>query len=475
MTLIDLLTLLGIVVAAWALLDPPSRAFAELIVDWRAPITVFAALVTMSLVGNYWSEAWGRLPRGTLRALEIASFVLPVAVGAYYATRISRRKITERHLVVLADFLNIARSAKRYDLVRDVVTRNADLLRRSGPAGVFVVLCREDVIRDCLETEQYDLIELLLHPDVRARVRQLSVAPRLAIALLEIPTSPVRRAILEHDGGDEHAEATETDERILAHSFESPTWFIRSGARYRVLIWALEEIDSGSLDAAYNGDPYFYARRQGLSGRATCRLFLVIRVYARALHAAAAAGFAHDCYATDLSDIARTILRHCRIEAEAWESHGLEWKTPYHYLLHEIVTIIEDVLRTAVDADLKAGTKVGPVFQQVAQTWSIITTALVQNDEKIPERQSMQLASRQIDWALRLKSVPFDVLHHAPNRDTSPHALELMREFVEHNCYTTRAPREVAMRLFDQLDFGKGWVRRDVLDQLISETASSRK
>jgi hypothetical protein len=348
-----LLTFSGVLLAAYAIARPVQRRSMGLFVPrWLLPGAVLYSVISLIIRDAPLGvrPPFG-LPLGTaVFALTLTAFLAPVAAAMWSWAVWYRGKLTPDRMKRVEAVFTAALREREFDEVERIVRLNQSALS-ALPADAASALFHPKM--DAALSSAHSLIhlELLSNMAFLALLEDpYSAVDAVVRDLMQSETSPLRPAVLSRYGGAEHLVYSERDRNLIAKAFLKPSWYMRTRADYPLTIAAIEFLESGRYDAAYNAVDERYHAHQGVSTRSVCPIYIAIKTEVLALEAAIGERTEGDFYITDLSDIFTSILSRSNIDS--W-SHPLacrEYPTPYAYLLYQINHDLRELSAQAIRA-----------------------------------------------------------------------------------------------------------------------------
>lgn len=393
MTFEALLTFIGILVAALAIVRPVQRRSLMLFVPiWRLPVAILIAFVLLVLrdapLGINPPFRWP-LPV-VLFVLTLSAFLIPVLVALWCWASWHLATITPNRARHVEDIFQAALREHEFDEVERILRRNIDTLT-SVPADAAAVLFSPAMVSALVDSHS------LIHLDLLANLQFLkSLNDRYAAVdavvreLLVSQPSPIRSAVVSQYGGLEHFAYSDKERELIQATFQNPEWYFEAGAHYPLVIAAIEELRNGKRDTDYNSVGRDYEASQGISRRAYCPIYLAIKTEVLAIEAAVKHHSEQDFYVSDLLDIFRAVQERSVYSKAIWESPlaNNEYPTPYAYLLYQIAMDLRDLSSEAVYAAVSRSTPVhanapGRIARDLAMIWSFCVWSIADSKDQV--------------------------------------------------------------------------------------------
>jgi len=230
-------------------------------------------------------------------------------------------------------------------------------------------------------------------------------------------------------------------------------------------ISAIEALDSGKFDVAYNAKDDRYAATQGVSPRANCPIYLALKTQTLAIEAVLEKGITEgDFYVTGLLDIFAGVLR--RSHVTAW-NEDLHWEfpTPYAYLLHNVIYDLQHLSELAVREATSKTTppvvsKPGGVAHWIARTWTACTWLLASPKGAVTEKFQENMMQVLLNFILQLHSQPSEI--YPSWEDVPASELQAWRDLfvteLREKFGADKVRQQALKKAVDGLDYGKGYV-----------------
>jgi hypothetical protein len=466
----SLLTFFALLAAAVAVMGPVQRRSLLMFVPrWMLPVTTLAALAFLIArdipLGVIPPFGW-RLDMVTY-LLTLAAFLLPLA-GAFTAWILwLNAKLTSRNLSELEPFLQTALREGELDEVDRVLQKNSNRLSNI-PSGAATLLFSPRLVQRMVTSHSFIHLALLSQRQFMEPLENRLVAVENVVReLLLAQASPLQSAVVARFGGNEHLQCTDDEGRLIEATFENPTWYHDTNAHYPLIITAINQIESGELNAPYNLPDESYIAHQGVSKRSTCPLYLAIKTEVIALEAVVKAADERDFYISDLWQILMKIYEHTK-----WDSNVVnpplfgEPTTPYSYLLNEIASDFEKLTENAVQISLKengtslTSSKPDGTGRTLVKFWCLSVWELMSEANRLDPNLLDRIVERYIRFMFALGWQTTEVIYNAGQAVPTLNEWRdvLFEEFKD--CLNSPKPEhfKVLHRVFENLDFGKPFI-----------------
>ena len=376
-------------------------------------------------------------------------------------------KLTSRNISELEPFLQTALREGELDEVERVLHKNSNRLSNI-PSGAVTLLFSPRLVQRMVISHSFIDLELLSQRQfVEPLENRLVAVENVVRELLMAQASPLQSAVVARFGGNEHLQYTDNERRLMEATFENPTWYHDTNAHYPLIITAINQIESGELNAPYNLPDESYIAHQGVSKRSTCPLYLAIKTEVIALEAVVKAEDERDFYISDLWQILMKIYEHT-----TWDSNVVkpplfgEPTTPYSYLLNEIASDFEQLTEKAVQISVKENetspttSKPDTTGRTLVKFWCLSIWELMSEANRLDPNLLDRIVERYFRFMFALGWETTEVLY------TTGQAVPTLNEwrdvlFEEFNECLTSAKQEhvtVLHRVFKTLDWGKPFI-----------------
>src|SRR5262245_19155093 len=385
MTLEGLLSFFTILIAIMALVDPVQRLSLSFIAPWRWMFGAAAISAVLLLVRD--ALRVGGLGEATDGTLSSLSFVIPAAAGFVCIRTWQRAKLPREPDRALHAVYQLVRAALLEDRFTEVerVLRANQVRLRSLTDEHTVLLFDPRLVAAFLASGSSFHLELLADlAYVESLPNQFATVHGVVRALLVGEMSPLRSVIVEKTSAQERYHATADETALIDRTFGSPHWYLRSLAYYALTVAAVQEVESGDRDIAYNGPLGLYGSTHGRSTRARCPIFVAEKTIVFALNRAIVLNVPDDCYVIDLFDLYRTILSHSDCRSGVWDRPFAESPTPFAYLLTEITNDLRKLASASIQrATHEAEPDPGHIDREIALTWSFCVWSIADPQTRV--------------------------------------------------------------------------------------------
>ena len=406
MTLGALLAIIGVILAIYALARPPQRKSIGLFVRlWVVIVGLsISGLLLLSLEILVQYEA--RAP-GWKSALGAMAFLIPIAVTVWAVLSWHRARLTKKSEPKFRDFLLSCIRDGEYDEAVRILTRNQGDLAKILTKDTAGLIFDRHFIRALMSARSWlhlelltdsKLIELLPNPLVArdATIRQMASQDE----------SPLHARVAHMQGCDETSYCPESEWDLIERTFGNPEWYLQSHAGYPVLMTAIERLDSGEFDTAYNRNDLLYIATQGVSSRARCPVHLAWKTVVLAINAVIEHDKNSDFYVTDLGDLFVAAYEHSKHNIVVWNdppSGCGEFPTPFAYIMSGICLDLKSLDRDAFRRSKGGTTKSGQVAAAIGMTWTRCIMYMLDDDNHVPEQFRVRLLRDYFEHLLQRK------------------------------------------------------------------------
>lgn len=470
MNLEGLLTYFGLLVAALAIMGPVQRrALALFVPKWLLPASTLTALICLMFrdmpLGVPPIFGW-RLDLLTY-FLTLGTFVIPVAAAIWSWWSWQDAKLTPRGMRGLEVFFEAALQENEFDEVVRILRKNRHILV-SMPAGAASALFQPRMVKHLVESHSVIHLELLANmaflESLDNRLQAVEVVVR---ELLYAESSPLQSAVVKRFGGIEHLRYTDAEMKIIESTLQSPAWYRASNAHYPLLLTAINKIESGELDAAYNKPNKSYEATQGVSMRATCPIYLAEKTIVLAIETAIDAGDESDFYISDLLNLLDTILGRSKYDPAFTPIVGIQADyTPYSYLLDQIMGDLERLTAISVQMSVRKNEQVpndscpGRVGVDLVGIWATCTWLLMGEPNKLDPMLLERIVERYFRFMFACGWETSEILYSSAQGVTSLNCWrdKLLKE-IKHLLGSPRMQHLTVLKsVLKNLDFGKWFI-----------------
>jgi hypothetical protein len=488
MSLEGLLTYFGLLFAALAIISPVQRhALGLFIPKWALPISIITALILLVVrdmpLGLPPLFGW-RLDL-VMYSLTLGAFLIPVSTALLGWRWWYRAKLTARSMPLLESFFQVALRESVFDEVERVLRKNRESLV-SMPAAAAAVLFHPRMVKRLMESHSSIHLELLAHrPILEALENRLLAVEVVVREMISVGASPLQSAVVWRYKGIEHLQFTDAEKKVIDATFQDPNWYHDANAHYSLTITAINRIQSGELDDAYNKADENYVSDQGVARRATCPIYLAIKTEVLAIEAAIRAGIEKDFYVSDLFDILRNIFQRSNYYPTSTATAGVQADyTPYSYLLEVITSDLESLSELAAQQSVKNNSAApeeaspGRVGGDLLRMWSFCIWWILREGGKFDPVLRRRIVERYFGFLFALGWRSSEVLlGTAQSVNNLNHWRDaLLTELRQHLASPTQELVNVLKEVFYFLDTGKpfisdgyAWLKTQIPDQFLPD------
>jgi len=372
----SLMTLVGITIALVALAKPVQRQSIAMFVPVKRILAVVVCSAAIFLAVDGLEAAGVKCcPVVWFTARTVAVLML-IAGGVWGYTLWRKAELRPDGSSQFRKFLLSCLHDDTFDELIRILEANAGRLPDVLDKDTLNLLFERRSIRALLLARSWIHLDLLSNPDLlEAFPRHFTIVDRLAREYLPADESPLRTAALWHESGDETLGYSAEEHALIEKTFLDPDWYRDCRIGYPVLMGAIEALTSGRLDTAYNRNDLLYIANQGISSRSRCPIFLAEKTIGNGLMKAIELQRDGDFYATDLSDLLRSIAERSRYDPMVWDHAPWgcsEFPTPFAYLMSTICLdlyfLSDEMLRRA---DFRRNKPTLLISMDIGRTWAM--------------------------------------------------------------------------------------------------------
>jgi hypothetical protein len=359
------------------------------------------------------------------------------------------------------------------------------------PTGAATTLFQPRMVRYFIESHSFMHLELLVNraflDSLKNRFQAVEVVTR---EMLTAEASPIQSAVVATYGGIEHLVYTSQEKELIESTFLNPDWYHAANAHYPLIITAVNKIQSGELDAAYNRPDENYLARQGVSRRSRCPVYLAIKTEVMAIERAIELGNEKDFYISDLFQILQKVFEHSTFDVVATQTCGPRADhTPYSYLIETIASdlesLTEEAVRQSVKTSLASGEEPKPTQNGIIllRMWSFSICLLMGKPGHIDPALRDQIVDRYFRFLFALGFEPSEIVFAGANRpDNLNHwRRPLLKELRDGLRNPGQEIFTTLHSVFRSLDMGKPfigdgyeWLRTQLPESFFPLQSSSR-
>ncbi len=474
LTLGELLAIIGVILAIYALAKPPQRKSIGLFVPlWVVIVGIVFSVVLVLILHALiqWvvkAPAW-RFFLGTV------AFLIPIGVICWAVIRWYRARLTKKSDPKFRSFLQSCISDGVYDEAVRVLTKNRDNLPQVITKDTADLVFDSHFVHSLVSARSWLHLELLTN-DAMLKIlpNYRQAVDRTIRELLVATTSPLRTSALLNEGGDENLHCRTEELSLIEQTFRNPKWFHKYRVNSPLVIFAHEIISSGKLDDAYNRVDSLYNRHQGVSPRSRCPVFLAIKTIAHALRASIQknSGTSEDTHrdALSLLQIFRAILEHSKYLKETWDEplgKG-DYSTPFGFLL---AVIIADFYSICEGAWSESNYGKGPppeILSPVIRMWASCEIGISRDVKSVSPQFQQDSLGRLLEATLvrRHHERCSDEVDHTATAAWTTVYLDNIRDALKNNLPDSRSE---VVQAVDGLDFCIAHNQKENRDWLCKE------
>lgn len=380
------------------------------------------------------------LSAGIRLTADVFSFLVPVLGAAISVIAWRRAKITTKRATKFAEFLGACIRENSFDEAERILRANKDCLHKNLPDDVLRRVFDRELVRTVIRSREWIHLDLLSNLDLlNGLTDRLSVTDIVVREMLSTETSPLRSAVVREYGGDETVFYPRPERNLIESTFQNPVWYVKANAHYPLVVMAVEQIQSGSLDGPYNEHGGWYTWNQGVSPRSRCLVYLALKTHVLAISAAIEQASKGDFYVTDIWDLFRSIRPRSKYRDDVWDlsKHDYplpanpEYPTPFAFLLYEICSDLESLSSEGIRRGLRdMGASFPNGLQQIlrslAMSWSYCIHNIARSQTNVSDEFKRDRIRDFLCFVLKLGYGPSEILH--AGQQVAPRALNEWRD-----------------------------------------------
>ena len=469
MSLEGLLTVIGIIIAVYALAQPVQRKSLPLFIPvWLVP--VFLLLSVLILIWRYAVLTFGYefYPWADIVSI-VCAFFLPI-IGALIAISLwHKAKLKNKTDKKFRNYIHTCHHDSKYDELVRIIEKNEDSLAQVlEPETLDLIFERKFVqamnrARTWLHLHLFSKKELVKKLPDRFRVTDIIMRE-----LVAEKDSPLHSAVALKYGGKEHPSVTDKEWDLVEKTFHNPEWYMSVRADYTLIIVACETLFSGKLDDPYNQNDDLYIAGQGESTRLKCPVYLASKTHVLMLKKAIKLNEDKDYYVSDLWDLFRIICSLSRYNKDVWENleANLEYPTPFVFLMKEILC---DLFYLCDDCFNKGSRPPRRIGSDLVRIWSICVAWAAKSKGKISKKLKLEFLKQYLDYCLELKKYYEDEKESEERKENSKCWVDLFIVELKDKFIGDDVLKDILFDAMNELDYGKRhvcnnqkWMRKEL-------------
>lgn len=406
MSLEGLLTLIGIVIAVYALGRPIQRRSIPLFV----PIWVVILLFFLSaclLIWRYIATSLGYklYPLSDIGSM-LGAFFFPIlgVLTAYifwHKAKLKKKKDKKFQRFIYASYYE-----DKFDELIRIIEKNEDMLSDILQPKTLGLLFERKFIKRMVDSHKW--IHLRMFSDKRIVEKlpnRFKVTDNIIREFIDATNTPLHSAIVKEYGGSEYLRPTEEEWNLIEKTQQNPEWYMSVRIDYALTVLArCESIASKKLDNPYNKNDEWYIANQGESTRLRCPIYLALKTHVIMLKKAIKNEGDDDYYVSDLWNLFESICDHSKYDKDVWENIDIntEYPTPFVYLMKEIVFDLRDLCieRKKYKQNIRSP---GSIGINIVRTWATCISKLGWSKGKVSDNFKYDLIKYYLIYTLEMK------------------------------------------------------------------------
>lgn len=458
MSLEGLLTVIGIIIAIYAMAQPIQRLSVHIFV----PIWLIILLIGSSAIILIWRYAvptlhYKFLPWSDLASM-ICAFFLPVigaiiAVIFWYRAKLRSRKDGKfRELILTCLYED-----KFGELIR-ILNKNKESLAKVLKPETLDLLFERKFVRHMVSARNWIHLDLFSNKKlIKKLTDRFRVTNNIMREFVTAYTSPLHSAILSEYGGREHTSITKEERKLVDKTLQNPEWYMSVRADYPLIIFAVGELASGKFNISYNQNDESYIASQGESTRLSCPVYLALKTHVLMLEKAIENEGEEDYYVSDLSDLFRNVYDHSKYDKNIWENieANSEFPTPFVYLMKQILYDFEYLC----DENFKQGKRPpGQIGSTLITMWllSISNFTCTYKKCKVSNDFKFEYIGEYLSYVMKMMEV-YEKAKGKRKENCKLWRDRLVKELKSHSIGFADN-REILTQSMNKLDYGKLYI-----------------
>ena len=459
MTLEGLLTLMGLIIAIYALAQPVQRRSIPLLVPmW---LVLLSIVISASLL--MWRYALRVLcielyPWSDLASM-VGAFIFPLAglIIAYlywHRAKISKQNDKKFRRFILASFYE-----DKFDELMRIVEKNEESLHRVLKPETLDLLFERTFVKRMVEAHNWIHLRLFSNNRLVEKLPdRFRVTDNLIREFLNAKATPLHSAIVAAYGGSEHLRPTKKEWELIKKTLQNPEWYMSVRIDYSLTVLACcEEIASGKYDRPYNQNDEWYTASQGESTRLRCPFYLALKTHVIMLKKAIEIKGEDDYYVSDIWDLFRGVCGHSRYNENVWENRDAssEHPTPFAYLIKEVFFDLKDLCREKgrYKQSIRPPGRVG---SDLIRIWASSVAYLGYSRDKVSDRFKAECLGYYLAYTLEMKETCEKT--EGENKENSKLWCDQLVEELKKHKAGDEILREVLFESMNHLDIGKTYI-----------------
>ena len=457
MSLEGLLTVIGIIIAIYALAQPIQRLSVHIFV----PIWLIILLIGSSAIILIWRYAvptlhYKFLPWSDLASM-ICAFFLPV-IGAIIAVIFwYRAKLRPRKNGKFRELILTCLYEDKFGELMRILDKNKESLAGVLKPETLELLFERKFVKHMVSARNWIHLDLFSNRELIEKfTNRFRVTNNIMREFVIAYTSPLHSAIVSEYGGREHTRITEEERKLVDKTLQNPEWYMGVRADYPLIVFAVEELSSGKFDISYNQKNENYSASQGESTRLSCPIYLALKTHVLMLEEAIEKEREDDYYVSDLFDLFRNVYEHSKYDKNVWENMDarLESPTPFIYLMREILFDFKNLCNEDFSQGKRPPSQIGSILITM---WSLslsnFTYTYTDEKPKVSDKFKFEYIGEYLSYVLKMME-RYQEARGKIKENCKSWRDQLVKELKSHRVGFSDN-RELLTQSIDKLDIGK--------------------
>lgn len=469
MSLEGLLTIIGLVVAVYALAQPIQRRSVPLFVPiW---FVLFSIVISASfLIWRYIVPAlcYKFLPWSDIGSV-IGAFLFPILGILTAYTFWYRAKLTKRKDKKFQRFIYASYYEDKYDELMRILERNEESISKVLKPDTLDLLFERKFVKRMVDAHKWIHLRLFSNNKLIEKLpNRFRVTDNIIREFVAAKNTPLHSAIAKEYGGSEYLHPTEEEWELIEKTLQNPEWYMSVRIDYALTVLACcEVIASKELDKSYNQNDEWYIARQGESTRLRCPVYLALKTHVILLKRAIENEGEDDYYVFALWNLFQSIRDHSIYDEDVWENidANSEYPTPYAYLMKQIVFDLRDLCEERARFK-QSNRSPGRIGTDLIRTWATCTSNLGYSKGKVSDDFKHELVRYYLIHALEMKEKYEEF--EGEDKKNCKEWCDLMVEKLKRYSIGFKRLQEALFQSMNRLDLGKrytdyeDWLREEL-------------
>jgi len=404
LSLEGLLTLIGLVVAVYALAQPIQRRSIPLFVPiW---FVLFSFVISAGfLILRYIvpTLCYKLLPWSDIGSV-VGAFFFPILGVLIAYVFWYRAKLTKRKDIKFQRFIYASYYEDKFDELMRILEKNEESLQEVLKPETLDLLFERIFVKRMVDAHKWIHLRLFSNKElVKMLPNRFRVTDNIIREFIDAKNTPIHSAIVKDYGGSEYLRPTEEEWELIEKTLQNPEWYmsVRIDSALTVLA-CCEVIASKNLDQSYNQHDEWYIARQGESTRLRCPVYLAIKTHVIMLKKAIEIEGEDDYYTSDLWNIFQSVCEHSVYNRDVWDDidTNSEYPTPFAYLIKEILSDLEFLCKEIY----KQGDRpLGHIGNNLIRTWATCVANLGFSNNKVSNKFKYECIGYYLSYVLKMR------------------------------------------------------------------------